>query len=134
MATPVEHIVTVRPRTILLVLAISVLVGLVLVLVYLAWHVVTWILIAVLLAAALNPAGEALERRSLTRARAATVVFAVALLVVTGLSFLVIPPLVSQATDFVDAVPKYIDDLTAGRGPLGFLQSHYQIVDRIRSA
>ena len=52
MATPVEHIVTVRPRTILLVLAISVLVGLVLVLVYLAWHVVTWILIAVLLAEA----------------------------------------------------------------------------------
>jgi predicted PurR-regulated permease PerM len=101
-------------------------------LVYLAWHVVTWILIAILLAAALNPAVEAIERRGRSRPMAATVVFAIALMVVTGLGLLVIPPLVSQATDFVDAVPKYIDDLTAGRGPLGFLQEHYKIVDRIR--
>jgi predicted PurR-regulated permease PerM len=135
MPTPKEQVVvTVRPRTILLVLAIAILVGLVLVLVYLAWHVVTWILIAILLAAALNPAVEALERRGLSRVRAATVVFAVALVVVTGLGFLVIPPLVSQATDFVDAVPKYVDDLTAGRGPLGFLQERYRIVDRIQGA
>jgi predicted PurR-regulated permease PerM len=135
MPTPKEQVVvTVRPRTILLVLALSILVGLVLVLVYLAWHVVTWILIAILLAAALNPAVEALERRGLSRVRGATVVFAFTLAVVTGLGFLVIPPLVSQATDFVDAVPKYVDDLTAGRGPLGFLQEHYQIVDRIQGA
>jgi predicted PurR-regulated permease PerM len=31
-------------------------------------------------------------------------------------------------------VPDFIDDLTAGRGPLGFLQDDYQIVDRIRDA
>jgi predicted PurR-regulated permease PerM len=134
MATPEEHVVTIRPRTILLFLGISLLVGLVLVLVYLAWHVVTWILIAILLAAATNPAVEALERRGLSRPRAATVVFAAGLLVVTALGFLLIPPLVSQAHDFADAVPKYIDDLTSGRGPLGFLQERYQIVDRIRSA
>jgi predicted PurR-regulated permease PerM len=132
MSRPEEQAVTVRPRTILLVLGISILVGLALMLVYLAWHVVTWILIAILLAAALNPAVEAIERRGRSRPMAATVVFAIALMVVTGLGLLVIPPLVSQATDFVDAVPKYIDDLTAGRGPLGFLQEHYKIVDRIR--
>jgi predicted PurR-regulated permease PerM len=134
MATPEEHVVTIRPRTILLVLAISVLVALALVLLYLAWHVVTWILIAVLLAAALNPAVEALERRGLSRGRAATVVFGVALLLVTALGFLVIPSLVSQATNFADAVPKYVDDLTAGRGPLGFLQERYHLVDRVQSA
>ena len=134
MARPEEHVVTVRPRTILLVLGISIVVGLALMLVYLAWHVVTWILIAILLAAALNPAVEAIEHRGRSRPLAATVVFAITLMVVTGLGLLVIPPLVSQATDFVDAVPKYIDDLTAGRGPLGFLQEHYNIVDRIRDA
>jgi predicted PurR-regulated permease PerM len=125
------RVVAVRPRTILLVLGMSILVGLVLVLVYLAWHVITWILIAVLLAAALNPAVEALERRGLNRRRAATVVFLTALALVTGVGLLVIPPLVSQVTDFVHAVPQYIDDLTAGRGPLGFLQDRYQIVDRV---
>jgi predicted PurR-regulated permease PerM len=37
-------------------------------------------------------------------------------------------------SDFVDAVPDFIDDVTAGRGPLGWLQDEYQIVDRIREA
>jgi predicted PurR-regulated permease PerM len=31
-------------------------------------------------------------------------------------------------------VPDLIDDLTAGQGPLGFLQTDYQIVDRVRKA
>jgi predicted PurR-regulated permease PerM len=116
------------------VLGITVLVGIVLLLGYLAWHVLTWILIAILLAAALNPAVEAFERRGLSRVWAASVVFLLALLAVTGLGFLVIPPLITQVTDFVEAVPDFIDDITAGRGPLGFLQDDYQIVDRIRDA
>jgi predicted PurR-regulated permease PerM len=126
--------VAVRPRTILLVLGMTVLVGLALALVYLAWRPLTWILIATLLAAALNPAVEAIERRGLGRAWAATVVFVVALLVVSGIGFLIIPPLVTQVTEFGNAVPDFIDDLTAGRGPLGWLQDEYQIVDRIREA
>jgi predicted PurR-regulated permease PerM len=134
MATPEVRVVAVRPRTIFLVLGITVLVGLGLVLVLLAWHVLTWILIAALLAAALNPAVEAFERRGLTRGYAASIVFGLALLVLTGIGFLVIPPLVSQVSDFVNTVPDFIDDITAGRGPLGWLQDDYQIVDRIREA
>jgi predicted PurR-regulated permease PerM len=131
VATPEVRVVAVRPRTILLVLGITILVGLGLLLLYLAWHVITWILIAVLLAAALNPAVEAVERRGVSRRQAATAVFLGTLLLVIGLGFLVIPPLVSQVTEFVNAVPGYIDDLTAGRGPVGFLQERYHIVDRV---
>jgi predicted PurR-regulated permease PerM len=134
MSAPEVRVVTVRPRTVLVVLGITVLVGVVLVLGYLAWHVLTWILIAILLAAALNPAVEALERRGLGRGWAATVVFFLALLGLSGIGFLVIPPLVAQVNGFIQAVPDFIDDLTAGRGPLGFLQDEYQIVDRIRDA
>ncbi len=134
MATREVRVVTVRPRTVLLVLSLTVLVGIVLWLGYLAWHVLTWIIIAILLAAALNPAVEVFERRGLRRGLAATLVFFVALLVLTGIGFLIIPPLVSQVTDFVNTVPDFIDDLTAGQGPLGFLQDEYQIVDRIRAA
>ena len=65
---------------------------------------------------------------------AASLVFAIALLVLTGVGFLVVPPLVTQVSDFVNAVPDFIDDLTAGRGPLGWLQDEYQIVDRVREA
>jgi predicted PurR-regulated permease PerM len=134
MAAPEVRVVAVRPKTVFLVLGIAVLVGLALLLVLLAWTVLTWILIAALLAVALNPAVEAFERRGLKRGYAASIVFALALLVLTGIGFLVIPPLVRQVTDFVNAVPDFIDDLTAGRGPFGWLQDEYQIVDRIRAA
>ncbi len=134
MATPEARVVTVRPRTVLSVLLIAVLVGLGIALVLLAWRVLTWIFIAALLAAALNPAVERLERRGSSRGLAASAVFVVALLIVTGIGFLVIPPVVSQVTDFVNAVPGFVDDLTAGRGPFGWLQDRYQIVDRIQDA
>ena len=134
MSTPEVRVVTVRPRTVLVVLGITVLVGVVVLLGYLAWHVLTWIIIAALLAAALNPAVEAFERRGLRRAWAATVVFALALLAMTAIGFLLVPPLIDQVSAFIEAVPDFIDDLVAGRGPLGFLQDEYQIVDRIREA
>ena len=31
-------------------------------------------------------------------------------------------------------MPGYVEDLTAGRGPLGFLERDYEIVERVRSA
>jgi predicted PurR-regulated permease PerM len=134
MATPEVRVVAVRPRTILLVLGLTVLVGLVLVLGYFAWQVLTWILIAILLATALNPAVEVFERRGLSRGLAASAVFALTLSVLTGLGFVVIPPVVDQVSEFIDVLPDFIDDITAGRGPLGFLQEDYQIVDRLRAA
>jgi predicted PurR-regulated permease PerM len=134
MATPEARVVQLRPQTIFLVIGISVLVGLALLLVYLAWNVLSWIVIAIFLAMALNPAVETFERRGMKRLWAASLVFALALLTLIGIGFLVIPPLVTQVTDFVNAVPDFIDDLTAGRGPLGWLQDEYQIVDRIREA
>jgi predicted PurR-regulated permease PerM len=134
MSSPEVRVVTVRPSTVLTVLGIAALVGFVLWIGFLAWHVLTWILIAAFLAAALNPAVEAFERRGWRRGVAASVVFALTLLALTAIGLVVIPPLVRQVSDFVEAVPGFIDDLTAGRGPLGFLQDDYQIVDRIREA
>jgi predicted PurR-regulated permease PerM len=134
MATPEARVVKLRPQTVFLVLGLTVFVGMTLLLLYLAWNVLTWIIVAMFLAVALNPAVEALQRRGLGRPLAATLVFALALLVLTGIGFLVIPPLVTQVTDFVNAVPDFVDDLTAGRGPFGWLQDEYQIVDRIREA
>jgi predicted PurR-regulated permease PerM len=134
MAGPEVRVVTVRPSTVLSVLGITALVVAVFLLVFLAWHVLTWILIAMFLAAALNPAVVALERRGMRRGTAASLVFALALLLLAAIGFLVIPPLVVQVREFVEAVPDFIDDITAGRGPLGFLQDDYQLVDRIREA
>lgn len=133
MSAP-ERVVSVRPRTVLSVVGLVLLVFLALALVYLSWRVITWILVAVFLASALNPAVEFFERRRLGRGQASGVVFLGAVGLIGGIAYLVIPPLVDQVTQFVEAVPDIIEDLTAGRGPLGFLQSDYQIVDRVREA
>jgi predicted PurR-regulated permease PerM len=129
-----ERVVSFRPRTILTVLGITLLVVLFLSFVYLAWHVITWILIALFLAMALNPAVEFFERRGIRRGWSVAIVFVVALAAIGLLGFLVVPPLVAQIRDFIDAVPDFIEELTAGRGPLGFLQDDYQIVDRVRDS
>lgn len=124
----------IRPRTILQVLGIVLATLAVLAFVYLAWHIITWVLVAIFLALALNPAVEAFERRGMRRGYASAMVFILALAAIVGLGFLVLPPLVRQVTDFIQAVPDLVDELTAGRGPLGFLQRDYDIVGRIRSA
>lgn len=136
MATPpaAERVVTFRARTVLQVLGIVLATLAILAFFYLAWNIVTWILVAIFLALALNPAVEFFMRHGLKRGYAAAVVFILAVAAIVGLGFLVLPPLVRQVTDFIHAVPDLVDDLVAGRGPLGFLQRDYHIVDRIREA
>jgi predicted PurR-regulated permease PerM len=134
MARPEVRVVTVRPATVLTVLGITALVGTALLLAYLAWHVLSWILIATFLAAALNPAVNAFEARGWRRSIASSIVFGLTLLLLTAIGALIVPPLVGQVSDFVEELPDFIDDVTAGRGPLGFLQDDYQLVDRIREA
>ena len=59
----IDRIVHFRPRTIFAVLGILLAVGVVLYVLYVARHVLSWLLIALFLALALNPAVEALQRR-----------------------------------------------------------------------
>ena len=129
-----ERVVLFRPRTILSVLGVALLFVLTLALVYLAWRVITWVLIAAFLAAALNPAVEFLERRGLRRGFAAAAVFLAALGAIAVLATLLVPPLVEQVRKFADALPDIVADITAGRGPLGFLEEDYGIVERIRAS
>jgi predicted PurR-regulated permease PerM len=129
-----ERVVYIRPRTILVVLGILLATVGLLAFVYLAWHVITWILIAVFLALALNPAVEFFETKGLRRGYSTGLVVILAIGAIVGLGFLLIPPLIDQVVSFVDYVPQVVDDLTRGRGPFGFLQSDYQIVDRVREA
>jgi predicted PurR-regulated permease PerM len=129
-----ERVVYLRPRTVLVVIGILLATLALLTFVYIAWHVITWILIAVFLTLALNPAVEFVEQRGLKRGYAAALVFLVAIGVIAGLGFLLIPPLVEQVRNFIDYVPQIVEDVTAGRGPFGFLETEYDIVERVRDA
>ena len=129
-----ERIVYFRPRALLIVLGIILSATAIIAFLFLAWHIITWILIALFLALALNPAVEFFERRGLRRSLASLLVMLIALIALGGLGALLIPPLIDQVEEFVTAVPDFVEDLTAGRGPLGFLQEDYQIVDKVRAA
>jgi predicted PurR-regulated permease PerM len=98
--------------------------------------VLIWILIALFLAMALNPPVDWLLRRGLVKRRGAAVgiVYVATLLAIVGLSATFIPTLVNEVNDFAEAVPDYVEDITEGRGRLGFLERDYQLVERIRDA
>jgi predicted PurR-regulated permease PerM len=135
VTTERERLVHFRVRTILLVIGTLVAVGITLKVLWISRHVLSWVFIALFLALALNPAVDWLERRYRGRRGLATsTVMLATLVVIAGIAFLFIPTLVDQVSGFAKKVPDYIDDLTKGRGRLGFLQSKYHLVDKARDA
>jgi predicted PurR-regulated permease PerM len=130
----IDRTVHFRPRTIFAILGIILGVAVVLYVLYVARHVLSWLLIALFLALALNPAVEWFQRHGLNRGSAAGVTFILALLAVAGLGWLFVPTLVDQVNSFANKVPDYIHDLTHGRGRLGFLETKYHIVERVKTA
>jgi len=123
--------VALSPKSILVWVAVTAGAVLALMFVYLALDAITWVLVAAFLAMALNPAVGALERRGVGRGRAAAVVFVVAFAALGLLGFLVIPPLVTATTDFIEALPDYLRDLDAERGPLAFLEERFHLGEQL---
>ena len=118
-----ERIVRFKPWTVFVVLGIIVASFVVLSLLWKAREVLTWIVIALFLSLALNPLVEWLQARGIRRrgmAVAITMLGVVGLIAAIGAAF--VPILVGEVGDFADAVPDYVEDLTEGRGPIGFLE------------
>jgi predicted PurR-regulated permease PerM len=130
-----ERLVRFRPRAILVVLGI-ILAGIVMIeILQAARGVLIWIFVAIFLALALNPAVDWVQQRGVQRRGLAVgIVFVGAILAIAALGATFVPTLVAQVNDFIDTVPDYAEDLTAGRGPLGFLEREYQITERVREA
>jgi len=133
VSTP-ERIVTVRPRTVLAVIGLVLAVAILLAVIWISRQVLTWMAVAVFLALALNPAVDALERRGLRRGLAAALAFFAVILGLVAIGALFIPTLVNETRGFAGALPDYINDVSAGRGPLGRLSEKYQVADRVRKA
>lgn len=126
-----ERVVLIQPRAILIVLGVLLSVVIALRLVILAEKGLTVIAIALFLALALNPAVEFFQRRGFGRGRSVAAVSGIAIAVFSLLALVFIPPLVEQIGEFVKALPGLLKDLTKGRGPLGFLERRYQIVEQM---
>jgi predicted PurR-regulated permease PerM len=132
---PEARVVHFRPRSVFIVLGIILAAVVMIEIVQAARGILIWIGVAVFLALALNPAVDWLERHGVKRRGLAVgITFVTAILAIVALAATIVPTIVSQVNDFVDAVPDYVEDLTAGRGKLGFLEREYQITDRVREA
>jgi predicted PurR-regulated permease PerM len=122
-------------RTVLTVLVIVIAVWALLQVVLITRQVLTWILVALFLAIALSPAVDWLQRHGVHRRGYAVALTSLGVAgVIALIGWLVIPQLVDQVNEFARKVPDYIDDLTKGRGRLGFLETKYHIVERVRDA
>jgi predicted PurR-regulated permease PerM len=134
-AVPEERVVTFRPRTILAVIGIVLAVAVVLAVVWVSRQVLTWIVVAIFLALALNPAVEFFQRQGLARRGAATAVTVLLALGALGaLGALFIPTLVGEVRGFAEALPGYVNDVSEGRGPLGRFAERYELEQRVREA
>jgi predicted PurR-regulated permease PerM len=130
-----QRLVHFRVRTVLLVIGTLVAVGITLKVLWISRHVLAWVFIALFLALALNPAVDWLERKYGGRRGLATgTVMLATLAVIAAIGALFIPTLVDQVSGFARKVPDYLDDITKGRGRLGFLQTKYHLVDKARDA
>ncbi len=123
-----------RARTVLQVVGLLLAVWAVLHVLYLARAVIVWAFVALFLAIAINPLVELLQQRWLHRrglAVAAAGFLVLAAFVAIGA--LVVPTVAHQTSSLIDAAPRYIDDLTNGRGRLGFLETRYQVVEKVQA-
>src|SRR5207249_5220548 len=126
-------VVDLRTRTILRVLGVTIAVAVVLEIVWISREVITWLLISLFLALALDPFVAWIERRGrVGRGPAIALAYLIVALLVIAIGLTFIPKLVDEVNGFVQALPNYVHDLTHGRGRLGFLETKYQIVEKVR--
>jgi predicted PurR-regulated permease PerM len=130
-----EHLVTVRPRTVLMVALVLLGVVVLVEVVLMSERVLIWMFVSLLLALALNPAVDLFLRHGIRRrGAAAAIVYLLVAAFLAGVGALIIPTLAQQVGDFIQAVPGYVQELTRGRGPLGFLETKYHVVERVQKA
>jgi predicted PurR-regulated permease PerM len=98
-------------RAIVRIVLVVVCVAVVLYMLWLLRKPISWLLIAIFLAVALSPPVNWLARR-MKRGLAITVVYLGLLLVPVLLIALIVPPLITEANNFADNVPRYADDVT----------------------
>jgi predicted PurR-regulated permease PerM len=130
-----ERLVRFPVRTILTVLGTIIAVAIVLEVVWIARHVIVWILISIFLALAMNPAVDFFQRHGIRRrGLAAAVTYVLVLGALAAIGTLFVPTVVHQVSDFVGKVPDYVHDISEGKGRFGFLETKYNLPERIKDA
>jgi predicted PurR-regulated permease PerM len=122
----------VTPRAVLTIVGLVVAAAVTLWILWLSRRILTWVIIAIFLAVALNPIVDALQRwLRLRRVLAISVTFLLGLAVTTGILLLFVPPLIDGGQQLADDAPGYLDRL--GRTRLvQDLDQRYDVIVRLK--
>lgn len=121
-------------RTILRTVVIVLLVVAALYLLYLLRRPIGWLVVATFIAVALSGPVNLLSRH-MRRGFAIALAYLGLILIPVGIAAIVVPPLVREATNFANDVPKYVNDLERwvnNNQTLRDLNNEYDIVDSLR--
>jgi predicted PurR-regulated permease PerM len=124
--------VAVSPRSLVLLVVIALVAVLLVALASAARGILIQLLVAVVLAMALEPLVQVLERRGVGRSQAVGITFTLPLVGVAAFTYLLIQPLVQEVTSFGQHTPDLLAKLTSGHGKLGFLETRFHVVEHAR--
>jgi predicted PurR-regulated permease PerM len=126
--------VSLAPRTVLLFVGVALGSLLLLAAVYAARTVLVQLVVAIVLAMAAEPLVQALQRRGLRRGTAVGASFTLVAVALIVFAYLALSPLVHETRQLVNDAPSLLEDLTHGRGHLGFLEERFHAVERVQAA
>lgn len=125
--------VDVETKTVVRVLlGVSVFIGAIF-LVWRLWPALILVVVAVLLALALNPPVSMLASRlpGKNRALATAIAFLVVLGVLGTFIYVAVPPVVDQTNKFIQNLPVYVQELSEKRGLVSDFINHYGLQDQL---
>src|SRR5262245_25319919 len=125
-------VVAVSTRTIVAFVVVALSALLLLALVYAARSVLIQLTVAIVLAMAVEPAVQALERRGYRRGAAVGISFGLVVVVLAVFAYLLLAPLVNESRRLVEDAPTLVRPLTEGNGRLGFLERRFHVVEKTR--
>jgi len=96
-------------------------------------QIILWLVIAAVLAMALEPAVGWLTRHRLKRGPAAVLVSVAAIVILAAVVAVLAVPLVNQARQLIDNLPGYIHDFTKPGSPFAGIETRFHVVERLKS-
>jgi predicted PurR-regulated permease PerM len=126
--------ISIAPRTLVVLILLAAAALLAGALVYAIHAVLIQLVVAIVLAMALEPLVQVFERRRIRRGAAVGIAFALVAVALVGFAYVLFQPLTSELERFSNDLPRLTRELTHGRGRLGFLESRYHVVERGRAA
>ena len=96
-------------------------------------QIILWLVIAAVLAMALEPAVGWLTRHRLKRGPAAVLVSVAAVVILAAVVAVLAVPLVNQARQLIDNLPGYIHDFTKPGSPFAGIETRFHVVERLKA-